>query len=837
MAKLGFRSKIILPTALLMIILIVTTLSISIIQYNNFTEYLMARRLDTAANGLREFADDARRLSIDFGFQVASDPRIVSAVLNEDTQALLRVGQQLKYENGITFLSFMNSQGMALANTAEPDNYGDFITNPGLRAALLGIVYVAYSPEHEWQVPIRASVPIYDMGQVVGGVVAAYALDDDDTLQLLRERFDAEFTIFVGDTRIASTLRDEAGNSVVGTRTTNEEILYTVFEQHQEFKITTELFGQTFNSFYLPLVDPLGNVYATIFMGLPTDHIIAQRNLVILSVAGVGIFGVVAALVIIFLISNRLTRPIKHLTNLVTDVSQGKLNVNIDKSKLSQDEIGSLTHDVCELVDVISNIMHDLSKAHEEYMEIGNMQYIIDDRKYQNAFKDVITLINNLLGETSADIVNMSKALNKVSDGNFSVVMEGEDWPGDWAYMPQALSRLTSNLKAVTSEIGGMIDAAAIKGDLNFQIDADKYQGDWREIMVGLNSVADAVNRPITEIRKSMEQLNLGKFNTLVNGDYHGDFLAIKNDVNEMIVAMAAYVGEIGDCLNDVANGNLTRYINMEFVGDFNKIKESAAHIVNNLNKTMSEIAVSSGQVLLGAKQITTSAADLASGAQVQASSVQELNASIDMINQQTRQNADNAFEASGLSNKSTASAKEGNTSMSHMLDAMTQIKESSTDISKIIKVIQEIAFQTNLLALNAAVEAARAGEHGKGFSVVAEEVRSLAARSQQSAIETTTLIEDSIGRVESGASIAESTSQSLNAIVDNAAAVLEIINNISTASKEQAEAIDQVSSGLAQISDVVQSNSAVSQETAAAAEELNSQAELLKELIAYFKL
>jgi methyl-accepting chemotaxis protein len=174
---------------------------------------------------------------------------------------------------------------------------------------------------------------------------------------------------------------------------------------------------------------------------------------------------------------------------------------------------------------------------------------------------------------------------------------------------------------------------------------------------------------------------------------------------------------------------------------------------------------------------------------------------------------------------------------MKQMLLAMTQIKESSSEISKIIKAIQDIAFQTNLLALNASVEAARAGEHGRGFSVVAEEVRNLAGRSQDSVNETTGLIETSNNRVESGSSIAETTSKSLNTIVVNAAEVSQIIKNIASASSEQAEAIAQVSLGLDQISKVVQSNSAVSEETAAASQELSSQAEILQQLVAYFKL
>jgi len=318
---------------------------------------------------------------------------------------------------------------------------------------------------------------------------------------------------------------------------------------------------------------------------------------------------------------------------------------------------------------------------------------------------------------------------------------------------------------------------------------------------------------------------------------YQGIFERIAISVNETLNGISSYINELEEVLARTAEGDLCNNINRNYVGSFDLIKRSVNHINRTLHKTMTDISVVSEQVLSGAKQISTSAADLANGAQQQASSVQELNASIDMINTQTQQNANSAATASDLSNQSTINAQEGNESMKQMLEAMLHIKNSSNDISKIIKTIQDIAFQTNLLSLNAAVEAARAGEHGKGFNVVAEEVRNLARRSQEATVSTTNLIEDSIGRVESGAIIADSTSTSLDIIVKDVREVMEIINNISLASKEQAEAVAQVSVGLHQISNVVQSNSAVSEETAAASQELNSQAEMLQQLVSYFKL
>mgnify|MGYP000882740336 CR=1 FL=1 len=288
-------------------------------------------------------------------------------------------------------------------------------------------------------------------------------------------------------------------------------------------------------------------------------------------------------------------------------------------------------------------------------------------------------------------------------------------------------------------------------------------------------------------------------------------------------------VKKLSEAAGLIADGDLNIDLEIQSSDEIGKLAKLFLKMSDNINDIMTNIDSASDQVSSGAKQVSDSSMALSQGATEQASSIEELTASLEDISTQTKQNAEYAQEANTIVELAKDNAEKGNAQMKHMLMAMNEINESSSNISKIIKVIDDIAFQTNILALNAAVEAARAGQHGKGFAVVAEEVRNLAARSANAAKETTSLIEGSINKVEDGTKIANDTADALKEIVDGVSRVAQLVGEISVASNEQASGIAQINQGIMQVSEVVQTNSATAEESAASSEELAEQADMLK--------
>ena len=309
--------------------------------------------------------------------------------------------------------------------------------------------------------------------------------------------------------------------------------------------------------------------------------------------------------------------------------------------------------------------------------------------------------------------------------------------------------------------------------------------------------------------------------------------------INYFRLFQTEIIDDINYLLGEMAEGNfrLNSRCEESYKGDYVQILESIRRINEKLSAALSEINVAAQQVDSGASQVSSASATLSQGATDQASSIQELSATISLISEMINSNAADSVEATERTSFAGSEVSSANEMMSELVKAMDEISASSDETKKIIKTIEDIAFQTNILALNAAVEAARAGDAGKGFAVVADEVRNLAGKSAEAANNTTALIENTVAAIERGNSLVSDVAARMNSVSDAAGAIAVINGKIAKASGEAADAIRQVTTGVDRISTVVQNNSATAEETAAASEQLSAQSNTCRDLVGQFTL
>ena len=475
------------------------------------------------------------------------------------------------------------------------------------------------------------------------------------------------------------------------------------------------------------------------------------------------------------------------------------------------DVLGKSLSIMVQNLNTLSNEINDLSES----IKNGELGVRGNSEQFEGGWNHLIRNINGLI-EAFVQPINMtSDYINRLSNGDIPEKIT-ETYKGDFNTIKKSLNQCIDIMKGLMNEMLVLIEAVNM-GDFTKRGDSEKYGGDWGTLVTGINDLIQAFVSPINVTANYIDRISKGDIPELIHDRYEGSFNEIKNNLNALIKSTS----EITRISQDISKGNLKIHIEKRSENDV--LMEALSKMVDDLTKIVVNVQTASNQVTAGGQHINAASQQMAEGASEQAASVEEISSSMEQMNSTVQGNADNAKETASMAQQVSKDTVEGGKAVEETVSAMKTISEK-------IKIIEEIARQTNMLALNAAIEAARAGVHGKGFAVVASEVRKLAERSQRAAQE---ISEYSISSLE----VSEKAGTLLNNIVPNIKKTSELIQEISAASAEQANGIQQVSSAINQLDEIIQQNASSTEEMAETSEELSGQAEYLKEIISIFQV
>jgi methyl-accepting chemotaxis protein len=445
-----------------------------------------------------------------------------------------------------------------------------------------------------------------------------------------------------------------------------------------------------------------------------------------------------------------------------------------------------------------------------------------------------LKVMQDSLRSIVSEIREMVAAANQ---GNFSTKMSLNGKSGFTKELSELLNDLSNVSETGLNDVTRVATALA-KGDLSQKITKD-YPGVFGQTKNGVNSTVDSLNKIVEEIKIIVEDAAIrGSFSTKMDMNGKAGYTKTLSELlNQLSTVTDTGLRDVVRVAQAMADADMTQTITNDYPGLFGQTKDAINTTVNNLQKLVIDVKASVDSIGTASKEIASGNTDLSQRTEEQASSLEETAASMEELTSTVKQNAESAKQANQLANNASTVAQKGGAVVQQVVGTMSSINDSSRKIVDIISVIDGIAFQTNILALNAAVEAARAGEQGRGFAVVAAEVRNLAQRSAAAAKEISTLIGDSVQKVEVGTKLVDDAGKTMEEIVNAVKRVTDIMAEISAASNEQSQGIEQINRAITQMDEVTQQNAALVEEAAAAAESLEEEAQSLTRSVDVFKL
>lgn len=608
------------------------------------------------------------------------------------------------------------------------------------------------------------------------------------------------------------------------------------------------------------------------------DHALGDARQTTIVLVAVCIIISIFLLIALMAVGKIISDPLNKLVLAADNIAKGNLNFNLDqKSITSKDEIGDLAKSFSnmqyELATVINKIQTRSHEIEEGYLFRGDSKIVAkgDFQKILNGVEDIANGLSQYLDNLPCGIIVLDAECrfsfinelnrNKGYDPNIMLGKTVRDvFPPDLAeFFADKFNQVISTGKQVNYQVvlpaphGGFVHAdhailpikdrnGKTTAYLNFAVETTEMILATRRIeKVG----AYQDNEAVSIIRGLQDGLEKGVLQFAYEPETHDDdtshaavaYKQIGDSMEHAVTFIKEYVDEISHLLQEFSNKNFNVTTKQNYIGDFGTIKQSMDGVIRSIGTLVSEIQNATLHVETGAEQISQSTQELMANFEEQATAMSEMREAVNILMDKTQKNTYDLKSAGELSTQVQSAAYQGATYMEEMTITMDEIKLSSTEIAKIVNIIDGIAFQTNLLALNASVEAARAGEQGKGFAVVAEEVRNLAKRSSDAAKSTSEMITKSLNRVDEGVIKSAQTSEALRTIVGMMDNTTEVMKNIAVVSDEQAEEISIIQNSMEAIYRSVSDNASSVQNNASVSEELSSQANMLMSLVERFKI
>ncbi|MCL2204523.1 MAG: methyl-accepting chemotaxis protein [Defluviitaleaceae bacterium] len=598
------------------------------------------------------------------------------------------------------------------------------------------------------------------------------------------------------------------------------------------------------------------------------------QTIVMSLLPAVGAILIIAALVLLIVV--RSLKPLEQLANSAVLVAQGNTSIQFKMDR--KDEIGRVSNAFMAIVESLRTVKDMFNEA-ERAIGMGDVYYRMENKDLSGAFQEMLSDVNSVTRTLAgyldfmttqvaiidkdyttlytnktlrnitgirADAIRSGKHINEVLNtdiaNNATVTRcfrEGRAASCEMQLQLSASPLLEITLDAIPikDKRGTVVAAFLLLTDLTKLKDtsrtAEKRNLYRREQMKRLtDSITDAFAQGNLALKISRSE------------GYDEETMSVALEFDSMgltlihsIERVKSYVDELQVTLGNMSHKNFVNGITGQYVGDFTAIKDSVNTIFNNMNAFFKEMLGSSARVRTGVNDIADTAQKMSENFAQQLGLVTKINEDVEIITGDINQNLSNTQEATQRSTTAKENAQQSSAQMAEMMNAMEGIRKSSASIANIIQTINDIALQTNLLALNASVEAARAGEHGRGFSVVAEEVRTLATRSAAAAKDSTEMINESIQKVGLGSKIAEDTAAALAKIVEAVDDIDQVVVTIAEVSNRQNQIINHIESSVQEISNMTQTNVNVVSQNLSTANDLVGHSDALQGMIAEFKL